>query len=189
MRTVNAEMALVALQTSFYTSSMSDVVVSIRAARPSDATSLAALHDISWREAYRGVIPGVALERMIAYRGPVWWQKAANRTRSLIVLDLGDRIAGYATFGASRSLAMPQQGEIDELYLNPLFQGLGLGTRLFATARRELSAHRRKGLIVWSLQDNERACRFYERLGGRPQATENISVGGVPLVRVAYVFP
>ena len=182
-------MSLVAFSTSFYTQLMNEVVVSIRSARPSDAQSLAAIHDVSWREAYRGVIPGVALERMIAYRGPAWWQKAANRTRSLIVLDLGDRIAGYATFGASRSLSLPQQGEIDELYLDPLFQGLGLGTRLFATARRELAMHRRKGLVVWCLRDNERACGFYERLGGRLETTENIVVGDAPLVRVAYVFP
>lgn len=182
-------MPLVAFCTSSYTENMNEVVVSIRAARPSDAKSLAAIHDVAWREAYRGIIPGVALERMIAYRGPAWWQKAVNRTRPLIVLDLGDRIAGYATFGASRNLALPQQGEIDELYLDPLFQGLGLGTRLFATARHELAIHRRKGLVVWSLQDNERACRFYERLGGRLEATENINVGGAALVRVAYAFP
>ncbi|MFT0891783.1 N-acetyltransferase family protein [Pseudochelatococcus sp. G4_1912] len=168
---------------------MNEVVVSIRAARPSDASALAAIHDVSWREAYRGVIPGVALERMIAYRGPAWWQKTANRTRSVIVLDLGDRIAGYATFGASRSLTLSQQGEIDELYLDPVFQGIGLGTQLFATARRELAMHRRKGLAVWALQENDRACRFYERLGGRLEASENIRVGGAALVRVAYVFP
>lgn len=168
---------------------MNEVVISIRAARPSDASALAAVHDVSWREAYRGIIPGLALERMIAYRGPQWWRRVTGRPRNLIVLDLGDRIAGYASFGASRSLSLPQQGEIDELYLDPVFQGLGLGTQLFATARRELAARRWKGLLVWALQDNERACRFYERLGGRQSAMEAIRVGGTPLVRVAYVFP
>ncbi|MGI6246186.1 MAG: GNAT family N-acetyltransferase [Pseudochelatococcus sp.] len=168
---------------------MNEVVISIRPARPSDATALAAVHDVSWREAYRGIIPGVALERMIAYRGPGWWQKAVNRSRSLIVLDIGDRIAGYASFGASRSLSLPQQGEIDELYLDPVFQGLGLGTQLFATARRELAAQRRKGLVVWALRDNDRAARFYERLGGRAQAHETIRVSGISLVRTAFMFP
>ncbi|MFC0219461.1 ribosomal protein S18 acetylase RimI-like enzyme [Pseudochelatococcus lubricantis] len=168
---------------------MNEVVINIRAARPSDATALAAVHDVSWREAYRGIIPGVALERMIAYRGPGWWQKSIARTRSLIVLDIGERIAGYASFGASRSFSLPQQGEISELYLDPVFQGLGLGTQLFATARRELAMQRRRGLVVWALQDNERAARFYERLGGRAQVNENIRVGGVSLMRTAFVFP
>lgn len=168
---------------------MNEVVISIRAARPSDAQALAAVHDASWREAYRGIVPGVALERMIAYRGPRWWRRTAGRTRSLIVLDLGNRIAGYASFGTSRSLSLPQQGEIDELYLDPVFQGLGLGTQLFATARRDLSARGCRGLLTWALQDNERACRFYERLGGRVSTLETIRIGEKPLTRVAYVFP
>ncbi|MGV6871476.1 N-acetyltransferase family protein [Pseudochelatococcus sp. B33] len=168
---------------------MNEVVISIRAARPSDASALAAVHDASWREAYRGIVPGVALERMIAYRGPRWWRRTAGHTRSLIVLDLGNRIAGYASFGPSRSISLPQQGEIDELYLDPVFQGLGLGTQLFATARRELAASGCKGLLTWALQDNERACQFYERLGGRTAALETIRIGGKPLARVAYVFP
>lgn len=126
---------------------------------------------------------------MIAYRGPGWWRRMAGRTRSLIVLDLGNRIAGYASFGTTRSVSLPQQGEIDELYLDPVFQGVGLGTQLFATARRELASRRCKGLLTWALHDNERACRFYERLGGRGATTETIRIGGKPLVRVAYVFP
>lgn len=168
---------------------MNEVVISIRAARPSDAPALAAVHDASWREAYRGIVPGVALERMIAYRGPRWWRRMTKRTRSLIVLDLGNRIAGYASFGPSRSISLPQQGEIDELYLDPVFQGLGLGTQLFATARRELATRHAKGLLTWALEENERACQFYERLGGRVATRETIRIGGRPLVRLAYVFP
>lgn len=168
---------------------MNEVVISIRPARPSDAESLAAVHDVSWREAYRGILPGVALERMIAYRSPRWWQRSAGRSRNLIVLDLDNHIAGYACFGASRNMALPQQGEIDELYLDPLYQGLGLGTQLFATARRELASRRCKGLVTWALLENERACRFYERLGGRVAMQENIHIGGKQLVKVAYVFP
>ena len=52
-------------------------VVSIRHASPGDAEDIAFVHDVSWRDAYRGVIPGVELERMIARRGPNWWRSAA----------------------------------------------------------------------------------------------------------------
>ena len=50
--------------------SMVKSVVSIRHASPGDAEDIAFVHDVSWRDAYRGVIPGVELERMIARRGP-----------------------------------------------------------------------------------------------------------------------
>jgi len=54
-------------------------VVSIRHASPGDAEDIAFVHDVSWRDAYRGVIPGVELERMIARRGPNWWRSAILR--------------------------------------------------------------------------------------------------------------
>lgn len=167
---------------------VSELVISIRRARPADAEGLAAVHDAAWREAYRGLIQGVVLERMIAKRGPAWWRTAAVRGRPLIVLDLDDRIGGYAAYGPSRSLALSQQGEIDELYLDPVLQGLGLGTRLFASARRDLAGQGHKGLVVWALADNLRACRFYERLGGTAVKRGETRFGGVTLPRIAYAF-
>ena len=60
----------------------------------------------------------------------------------------------------------PYRGEIFELYLLPEYQGLGFGRRMFDAARRDLTGNRLSGLIVWALADNERACGFYEHLGG-----------------------
>src|ERR1700729_2272269 len=51
---------------------MVETVISIRAARLGDESEIATVHDAAWREAYRGVIPGRELERMIARRGPAW---------------------------------------------------------------------------------------------------------------------
>ena len=175
--------------TSFYAWSVSQIVISIRRAKPSDAAGLASVHDASWREAYRGMIPGVALERMIAKRGPRWWRLAtAARGRPLVVLDLGDRIGGYASYGPSRSLSLPQRGEVDEIYLDPVFQGLGLGRRLFGAVRHDLATQGMKNLVVWALADNDRACGFYDGLGGRVVARSETRFGGVALARVAYAF-
>ncbi len=168
---------------------MSELVISIRHARPSDAEGLATVHDAAWREAYRGVIPGVTLERMITKRGPRWWRlAAAARSRSLVVLDLGQRVGGYASFGPSRSLGLPQRGEIDEFYLDPVFQGIGLGRRLFGAVRRDLASHGMKTFVVWALADNERACQFYAARGGRPIARGETRFGGMSLPRIAYAF-
>lgn len=168
---------------------MGELVVSVRRPVPADVPGLTDVHDAAWREAYRGILPGLALERMIAKRGPVWWDTMIRRERPLLVLDLGDRLGGYVSYGPSRTLNLSQRGEIDELYLDPLFQGLGLGTRLFATARRDLASRGLKGLVVWALTDNARACAFYERLGGRRGATAPARFSGVTLEKVAYTFP
>ena len=89
----------------------------------------------AWRGAYRGIIPHLPLERMIARRGQAWWERALEDRYPLLLLDFGGEPAGYATFGRSRLRHTPAQGEIFELYLHPVYQGLGLGRRLFdATA-------------------------------------------------------
>ena len=69
--------------------------------------------------------------------------------------------------GSSRQRG-PYQGEIYELYLDPIYQGLGLGEHLFEGCRHTLDMRKLNGLIVWALLDNTAACDFYWRRGGRP---------------------
>jgi ribosomal protein S18 acetylase RimI-like enzyme len=167
---------------------MVEKVISIRNARPADAEAIAEVHDAAWRDAYRGIIPGRELERMIARRGPRWWQAAISRGSRLVVLDFGGRIAGYASYGRNRVPAMPYSGEIFELYLAPEFQGLGMGRRLFEAARRDLNDHGYVSTLVWALADNERALDFYTRLGGKIIRRAEERFGDETRGRVAFGF-
>ncbi|MGA8599787.1 MAG: GNAT family N-acetyltransferase [Beijerinckiaceae bacterium] len=167
---------------------MVEKVISIRNARPADAEAIAEVHDAAWRDAYRGIIPGRELERMIARRGPRWWQAAISRGSRLVVLDFGGRIAGYASYGRNRVPAMPYSGEIFELYLAPEFQGLGMGRRLFEAARRDLNDHGYVSTLVWALADNQRALDFYTRLGGKIIRRAEERFGDETRGRVAFGF-
>src|SRR5271166_6192203 len=71
---------------------MVETVITIRTARLGDEDDIAAVHDAAWRDAYRGVIPGRELERMVARRGPKWWQSAIRRGTRLAVLDFDESI-------------------------------------------------------------------------------------------------
>jgi ribosomal protein S18 acetylase RimI-like enzyme len=167
---------------------MSDLLVSIRRAKPEDAAGLSKVFEEAWREAYQGIIPGVALEKLLARRGPRWWRSAIGRGRPLAVLDIGQGIAGYVSYGRCRDRSLPAEGEIDELYLAPEYQGIGFGRRLFRAVRNDLSDREMTKVAVWALADNERACAFYTRLGGRPIARIDERIGGVPLPKVAFLF-
>ena len=167
---------------------MSTKVVSIRRARADDAVALSAVFEAAWREAYLGIIPGVALERMMARRGPRWWRQTVGRTRPLVVIECGDAVAGYASYGRCRDRALKAEGEVDEIYLAPEYQGLGLGTRLFKAVRNDLSDRDVRRLAVWTLAENHRARDFYERLGGRVCAEAVDRVAGAALAKVAYLF-
>ncbi|WP_232630698.1 GNAT family N-acetyltransferase [Methylobacterium sp. Leaf118] len=167
---------------------MATNTVSIRRARAADAAGLSAVFDASWREAYQGVIPGLALERFLAKRGASAWGTMIGGGRGLAVVEFGETIAGYAAYGRARERTMRADGEIDELYIAPEFQGLGFGTRLFRAVRNDLIDRGLTRIGVWALADNARACAFYERLGGVPGPEGIERVSGVGLPKVAYLF-
>jgi len=167
---------------------MKTLSIDIRRADPQDAEGIAAVHDSAWRGAYAGIIPHRALNAMIGRRGPRWWANAIRRSATVLVLEIGGEIAGYATLGRNRARELKQAGEIYELYLSPEYQGIGLGRRLFQAAREMLAAHGLKGLVVWALEENIGAVRFYQGAGGRDMA-EGVEVfDNKALRKIAFVW-
>lgn len=168
--------------------SMKTLEIDIRRADISDADAIAGVHHAAWLGAYAGIIPHKALTRMVGRRGTRWWKDAIRRAANVLVIEIGGDVVGYATLGRNRARQLPQQGEIYELYLKPEYQGIGLGTRLFAAARKQLRAHGLKGLVVWALEDNTNAISFYAGQGGRDLA-EGVEVfDNKALRKVAFVW-
>ena len=157
--------------------------IGVRRAEVADAGRIADVHDAAWRQAYRGIIPGRDLERMVARRGPAWWKRAIDRHTAVQVLEVDGVVRGYATIGTNRMRSTAFAGEIYEIYLDPEHQGLGFGRRLFAAARRELRRYGLASFAVRVLSDNEGAVDFYRRMGGVPveDTVERIGDAVLPL--------
>lgn len=167
---------------------MKTLTIDIRRAEPADAAAIADVHAQSWQGAYGGIIPFRALRAMIGRRGTAWWSNAIARAASVLVIEMGGEVVGYATLGRNRARELPQQGEIYELYIKPEYQGVGLGTRLFAAARQKLASHGLSGLVVWALEDNVNAAGFYAGAGGRDIA-EGVEIFDAHALRkVAFVW-
>lgn len=167
---------------------MNTLTIDIRKADPRDADAIAEVHHEAWRGAYAGIIPHRALTAMINRRGGEWWANAIRRAATVLVIEIGGKIAGYATLGRNRARELKQQGEIYELYLRPECQGIGLGSRLFSAARQRLADHGLKGMVVWALEENENALAFYAGAGGRDIA-EGVEVfDQKALKKVAFVW-
>src|ERR1700740_2990047 len=167
---------------------MHTVAIEIRRARSSDAEPLAATHDVAWRTAYRGIIPGPELDKLINRRGPEWWDGAIRKGSRVSILAFGETIAGYVNYGRNRARSLTYEGEIYELYLRPEFQGLGFGRRLFAAARRDLQQSGLKSMVIWALSDNDPATEFYRGLGGRMVARSSEQFGPKSLDKVAFAW-
>jgi GNAT superfamily N-acetyltransferase len=161
--------------------------VKVRKGKLADAKSVAETFRQSWIQAYRGIIPHVHLENMIRRRGAEWWSSIIRSGDSLVVLEKAGTIIGYATLGFARTRG-PYQGEIYELYIMPVYQGLGLGEHLFEACRANLDERRLKGLIVWALAENSMATDFYWRRGGRPVKQAFETIGGQKLEKIAFTW-
>ncbi len=161
--------------------------VRVRKGKSADAQALAEVFRLSWQGAYRGIIPHIQLDNIVRRRGASWWSKALRNGDRILVLEFQDKVAGYVTFGPARRSGR-QQGEIYELYLAPVYQGLGLGELLFEAARSQLDSLNCDGLIIWALADNIQAADFYWRRGGRPAGETTEQIGGARLKKVAYAW-
>ena len=167
---------------------MGSDLISFRTAITRDASAVAAIHEAAWRSTYQGIIPHPYLERMIARRGPRWWQLQIQSGANVTLLLFDGVPQGYATCGHVRGPWPWPAGEIFELYVAPAFQGIGLGSQLFATVKKALKREGLNRLVVWALKDNETACAFYGGLGGAVVAAAPERYGEVSLTRIAFVW-
>lgn len=167
---------------------MKTLTIEVRKADPRDARAVSDVHRISWLHAYSGLIPHRVLQTMLHRRGEDWWRRAASGPSTLLVLDIGDRIVGYATIGLNRIPALRQDGEIYELYLLPEYQGTGFGSYMFRECRALLASLGMKGLAAWCLEDSAHAATFFRASGGMDVAEGMEDFGPARLKKLGFVW-
>ena len=165
--------------------------VTIRLATVADAAAIAEVHVRSWQHAYTGIVPDEFLAGLDpARRAPVWAENLRRGPDDHVltwVAEEGGRVVGFATLGPGRDEdAGRGDREIYSIYLDPDQWGHGVARDLMRTVVSEAGAGTR--ILLWVLAENERACAFYEGMGGRQIARVEERIGGVPLGKVAYLF-
>lgn len=166
--------------------------VAIVPAGPSDAAALAHVHVKAWRETYRGLLPQPFLDHMSVETHARRFGEHLEHPREnhLVLAAEGRRgLVGYCEGRAWRSPFGGGEAEIHTLYLLKAVQGEGLGRRLLQDAARALAGWGARGLIIWVLAENRRACGFYERMGGHAAARRRGPGPGGRVNEVAYGWP
>ena len=140
----------------------------IRYVRPDDSLlAISNIYERSWKYAYQNIIPQDYLDSIPTGR----WANSItkNGMNNLVLLENG-RIIGTAAICKSRWENYSDYGEIVSIYFLP----------------KKLGFDR---ILLWVLEENSRARRFYERNGFTCSGEYmNDTIGGKELKEVMYTY-
>jgi len=166
--------------------------IDIRKVLPENAYEYAALHIACWRDAYKGIISDEYLENMSSQL-----DQLVERCRQTInepdgceylYAVYGSEMIGRLVFSGSRDEDKPDAGEVHAIYLLADYWGKGYGKQMMDFAVSALRHAGFREIIVWVLEENNRARRFYEKYGFVYDGTRKEIDIGETLVEIRYTL-
>lgn len=166
----------------------------VREMTADDCGAVATVRVGGWRWAYAGLIPRAYLDAMSV-------EEDAARLRARlaegderfvnVVAERDGHVVGWGCFGPCRDEEVPVgAGELYTLYAHPDHVSTGVGRTLLDTLLKRAAAQGHSSLLLWVLEENHRARRFYEKAGFTPDgAAEPFEVDGVAVPEVRYARP
>lgn len=152
----------------------------IRYADISDAKTLAEIHSKSWKVAYKGIVPNEILEKITAEKRQIYFEKALTEGWEEDAIIFKDNEAvGLICIGKCRDTDKPgAYGEIWGIYLLPEYWKMGIGSELINWGINELKKRNYNKVILWVLEENISARKFYEKIGFKHDGTvKEITIG------------
>jgi ribosomal protein S18 acetylase RimI-like enzyme len=165
----------------------------IRRAVPDDAEGIARVHTTTWQTAYRGVLPDGFLAALSWERRAEGWRRAlveAPAGGDAVLVAIGPEageVVGFTSTGPARDEDLRQRDfvELYAVYVRPAEWGRGVGQDLLDASLADVTA---SGVMLWVLEDNPRARRFYERAGFAPDGvTRTETIGDRDVAELRYV--
>lgn len=161
----------------------------VRVARLDDAPAIAELHVASSRTTYKGIFSDTFLDSLSVDKRKQSWKETLAipepNSVTLVACNVDGSIVGFVSGGAERTGRLGYEGELYAIYLLQLAQRQGLGTLLVQHFVRELRARGFGSMAVWVLAANPFR-KFYEALGGKVVAEQQIERGGQSFTESAY---
>lgn len=162
----------------------------IRNAAIGDAAEIAHVQTSSWQTSYRGILPDSVLDTMNPARRVSMRREILldGTGLNLVAFDTTHRdLVGFCNAGPSRREGA-QVGELYEIYIVDRAKRFGLGREMFEHVTDWCRRNRMSSMIVWVLDNNHHARRFYEAMGGRAATRVGSTVRGFPVVELSYVW-
>lgn len=134
-----------------------------------DEVRMAEIQVAAWRRAYSGIMSPALLDALDINQKTAMWRNALERAGKGFyrVAEVNGRVEGFAVFGPARDkdLNGSESAEIVSINIDPDKWGFGLGRSLLSSMIERLSADGFESIVLWVVEQNERAMRLYQRNG------------------------
>lgn len=162
--------------------------INISLAKLDDAKYCADIHAESWTFAYSNIVPKDIIDQHNARWPMVWRKMLVNNVDSHYVIVLDSKIIGFLTIAVSRDSDLKDIFyEIIGLYFDPEYIGLGYGKQAMDWVKKEIKSRGYDNISLWVLKENNRARKFYEKSGFKPDGKVKPS-GLADAQEVRYIF-
>lgn len=138
----------------------------VRRAGVADAAGVATVHVRTWQAAYAHVFGAERLAGIDVGRRTANWERALRDGETVFVAEDGGCIVAFAAVGPSRDAG--DEGEVYAIYALPEWWGSGAGSALMHAGLEAMREAGYREAVLWVLEDNPRARRFYAREGWEP---------------------
>ncbi|MER0122283.1 N-acetyltransferase family protein [Streptococcus sp. ZJ93] len=118
------------------------------------------VHWKAWTEAYSQLLPEHFWKEYTLERCRKW---AFAYPNDVFVAKIEDKVVGFVCCAASQQEDLENMGEIYAIYILSEYYGQQIGYRLMQFALEQLKDFSQ--VVLWVLDGNERAIRFYECIG------------------------
>jgi GNAT superfamily N-acetyltransferase len=149
--------------------------VSVRLARPEDAEAIARVQLVTWRTAYRALLPATVLDDWDEPAAVAAWRTAVVQPPTpahgvLVALD-GVQVTGFAAYGPAElgdeddALPAGPTDEVTALLVEPRWGRRGHGSRLLAAVTDLAAAAGVVRLQLWLPEEDQVTARFLDGAG------------------------
>lgn len=131
------------------------------------ANDMGSVHSISWKKAYRGIIPDTIIDDFTQEkRAAIFSDVVDTHPEEYYLFKVNGVPAGIASLSKSHEDNAPNYiGEIYSIYFHPNFWETSATQKGLEFCIERLKSLGYKQITIWVLKDNIRACRFYEKNG------------------------
>jgi GNAT superfamily N-acetyltransferase len=165
--------------------------VSIRLATRDDVAAISRVQVASWHGVYRGLMPDEVIDGITVERRIAQWTgffERASGDEAMLVAEHDRSVVGMASLGPWRDDGVSDEaGEVRAIYVAPDHWGHGHGRGLIEASEAWLASRGFTTAMLWVLDANDRARRFYEAAGWEVDGARRVEeLYGAPIPEVRY---